>query len=78
MKKQNTEMNKVLAIPIFGLTPVAAEFTIETPNGTPETVSQWIHHHPNVLKIEKTASSKELGKYMLIIKCEEKKLSKTF
>jgi hypothetical protein len=65
-------MNEVSAIPIFGLTPEAAEFAIETPNGTPETVSRWIHHHPNVLKIEKTASSKELGKYMLIVEREEK------
>jgi hypothetical protein len=72
MIKQNTEMNEVSAIPIFGLTPEAAEFAIETPNRTPETVSRWIHHHPNVLKIEKTASLKELGKYMLIVEREEK------
>jgi hypothetical protein len=72
MKKQNTEMNDVSAIPIFGLTPAAAEFPIKTASGTKESVSRWIHLHPNVIKIEKTASSKELGNYMLIVKRDNK------
>jgi hypothetical protein len=72
MKKQNTEMNDVSAIPIFGLTPAAAEFSIKTAAGTDEPVSRWINQHPNVLQIEKTASSKELGKYMLIVERDSK------
>jgi hypothetical protein len=72
MKKQNTEMHDVSAIPIFGLTPAAAEFPVMTATGKPETVNRWIHNHPNVLKMEKTASSKDLGKYMLIVERDSK------
>jgi hypothetical protein len=72
MKKQNTEMHDVSAIPIFGLTPAAAEFPVMTATGTPETVNRWIQNHPNVLKMEKTASSKDLGKYMLIVERDSK------
>jgi hypothetical protein len=58
MKKQNTEMNDVSAMPVFGLTPAAAEFLIKSDSGTDDTVGRWILHHPNILKIVKTASSR--------------------
>jgi hypothetical protein len=44
MKKQNTEMKAVLAIPIFGMTLAAADFKILTADGhlRPPTVGSFI------------------------------------
>jgi hypothetical protein len=72
MKKQNTEMNAASAIPVFGLTPEAATYQIMTATGKSEEVGSWIYQHPNIMKIEKTASSKDLGKFMLIVERENK------
>jgi hypothetical protein len=72
MKKQNTAMHATSAIPIFGLYPAAAEFQVSTASGQLESVSKWIYHHPDIIKIEKTASSKDLGKFMLLVERENK------
>jgi hypothetical protein len=78
MKKKNTEMKAVSAIPIFGLTPAAADFTIMTAAGKPETVNSWIQHHPSIIKAEKTASSTALGKFILLVDRDEKEVVEDF
>jgi hypothetical protein len=78
MKKQNTEMKAVSAIPIFGLTPAAADFTIMTAAGKPETVNSWIRHNPSIIKAEKTASSTALGKFILLVDRDEKEAVEDF
>jgi hypothetical protein len=65
MKKQNTDMNSISAIPIFGLTTAAADYEVTGNSGTTKTVWEWIKNNNDIQKIEKTASSQELGKYML-------------
>jgi hypothetical protein len=65
MIRQNSEMNTISAIPIFGLTPAAADFEVTGNSGATKTTWEWIKHNDDVRKIEKTASSQELGKYML-------------
>jgi hypothetical protein len=72
MKKQNTDMNGISAIPIFGLTATAAEYEVADNSGAIATTWQWIRRHPGIRKIEKTASSQELGKYMLQVEREDK------
>jgi hypothetical protein len=78
MKRQNTEMKAVSAIPIFGMTPAAADFTIMNAEGQTETTNNWILHHPSILKVEKTASSTELGKFMLIVDRDDKEIVEDF
>jgi hypothetical protein len=65
MKKQNTDMNCISAIPIFGLTTAAADYEVTGNSGAKKTVWEWIKNNEDIRKIEKTASSQELGKYML-------------
>jgi hypothetical protein len=72
MRKQNTDMNSTSAIPIFGLTPTALDFEIKNASGQKFAVREWINQHPSINKVEKTASSKDLGKYMLLVDREEK------
>jgi hypothetical protein len=72
MKKQNTDMNSISAIPIFGLTTAAAEYEVTGNSGTTKTVWEWIKHNDGIRKIEKTASSQELGKYMLQVERDAK------
>jgi hypothetical protein len=67
MRKQNSEMSSSSVIPVFGLTESASNTIIEDQNGKQLTVSEAILAHPNIRKIEKTASSAELGKFLLII-----------
>lgn len=67
MKKQNAEMNAVSAIPIFGMTDEAMDTEITSNSGTKKTTYQWITGHDNVIKMERTASAKEVGKYILIV-----------
>jgi Tfp pilus assembly protein PilP len=72
MKKQNTDMNSISAIPIFGLTTAAADYEVTGNSGTTKTVWEWIKHNDGIRKIEKTASSQELGKYMLQVERDSK------
>jgi hypothetical protein len=67
MRKQNSDMSSSSVIPIFGLTEKASTTIIEDQNGKRLTVTEAILVHPNIRKIEKTASSNDLGKYLLII-----------
>jgi hypothetical protein len=67
MRKQNSDMSSSSVIPVFGLTENASNTIIEDQNGKQLTVSEAILAHPNIRKIEKTASSAELGKFLLII-----------
>jgi hypothetical protein len=60
-------MSSSSVIPIFGLTEQASATIIEDQNGKRLTVTEAILVHPNIRKIEKTASSNDLGKYLLII-----------
>jgi hypothetical protein len=72
MRKQNTEMNATSAIPLFGLSPKALEFEVTDDNGNTHTVQEWLFKHINVIGLETTASSKELGKYILAVDREQK------
>jgi hypothetical protein len=72
MKKQNTDMNAISAIPIFGLTSAAADYEVADNTGGKATTWKWIKSHPGIRKIKKTASSKALGKYMLQVEREDK------
>jgi hypothetical protein len=72
MRKQNTEMNATSAIPLFGLSPEALEFEVNDNNGNTHTVREWLFKHINVMGLETTASSKELGKYILVVDREQK------
>jgi hypothetical protein len=72
MKKQNTDMSYISAIPIFGLTPAASNFEVKDNSGAIATTWQWIQCHHGVRKIEKTASTNALGKYMLQVDRELK------
>jgi hypothetical protein len=65
MKKQNSDMHSTSAIPLFGLTEIAQQ-TIVKYDIHSGTLLQMIYDHPNVKTIEKTASSIELGKYMIL------------
>jgi DNA-directed RNA polymerase subunit F len=67
MRKQNSDMSSSSVIPVFGLTENASNTIVEDQNGKQLTVSEAILAHPNIRKIEKTASSAELGKFLLII-----------
>jgi hypothetical protein len=77
MRKQNTDMNFISAIPVFGLTAAAADYEVTGNSGETKTVWEWIKHNDDIRKIEKTASSQELGKYMLQVKRESKKKKNT-
>jgi hypothetical protein len=72
MKKQNTDMSFISAIPVFGLTPAASKYEVISKSGEKATTWQWMLHHHGIRKIEKTASSTELGKYMLQVDRENK------
>jgi hypothetical protein len=72
MRKQNTDMNLTSAIPIFGLTRDALDFEIKNSSGQPIAVRHWITQHPDINKVEKTASSKDLGKFMLLVERDSK------
>jgi hypothetical protein len=64
-------MNAISAIPVFGLTATAADYKVADNTGAQAMTWQWIKRH-NIRKIEKKASSQELGKYMLQVKREDK------
>jgi hypothetical protein len=65
MKKQNTALASVSIIPIFGYTSNAMNQMVKS--GSDElTLHTAIQSHPNILKIEQTASSAMLGKYLVI------------
>jgi hypothetical protein len=65
MKKQNSDMNSISAIPIFGLTPTAAIYEVTGNSGEKKSVWEWLEYNEDIRKVEKTASSQELGKFML-------------
>jgi hypothetical protein len=67
MRKQNSEMSSSSVIPVFGLTDNARYTMIADKNGKKLSVNAALLAHPNIRKIEKTASSAELGKYLLIV-----------
>jgi hypothetical protein len=66
MRGQNFAMNTTSAIPIFGYTETAQEIKIEH-KGMEQLLRSIIWDHPNILAIEPTASSKTLGKYMVLV-----------
>jgi hypothetical protein len=49
------------------MTQAVLEYKIIDKQGNKGTVSDWIYDHSNVLSMETTASSKDLGKYMLVV-----------
>lgn len=65
--EQNSEMSSCSVIPVFGLTKNARYMTVADQNGKELSVNAAILAHPNIWKIKKTASSAELGKYLLIV-----------
>jgi hypothetical protein len=72
MRKQNYAMNMTSAIPLFGYTEKVQELEIEH-NGMEQVLRSIIWDHPNIIAIEPTASSKNLGKYMVLVdrECKE-------
>jgi hypothetical protein len=78
MRKQNTEMNATSAIPLFGLSPEALEYEVTDNNGNSRSVREWLFNHINVMGLETTASSKELGKYILVADREQKEEVETY
>jgi hypothetical protein len=67
MQKQNSEMSSSSVIPVFGLTDTARYTTVADQNGKELSVNAALLAHPNIQKIKKTASSAEIGKYLLIV-----------
>jgi hypothetical protein len=65
MRKQNFALNATTAIPLFGYTQQAKEFKLDH-NGTQKSIQTLIRSHPNIFAIEPTASSANLGKYMVL------------
>jgi hypothetical protein len=78
MRKQNSDMNSVSAIPLFGITHEALDFTITDNSGQSNSVRNWIHEHPLIHSVERTALTKDLGKFMLVVDREEKEEIKEF
>jgi hypothetical protein len=67
MQKQNSDMLSCSVIPIFGYTENAAAAIVIDNDGKEMTLSTAIMSHPNIRRIEKTASSLEVGKYLVIV-----------
>jgi hypothetical protein len=65
MKKQNSDMHSISAIPIFGYTDTAQQFEVQY-DVYKGSLHRMLYEHHNIKKIEKTASSKELGKFMIL------------
>jgi hypothetical protein len=65
-------MNGVSAIPLFGITHEALDYEVTDNNGTKNSVRNWIHEHPSIQSVERTASTKELGKFMLLVDRDDK------
>jgi uncharacterized protein YacL (UPF0231 family) len=63
---------------VFGLTPTASNYEVTDTSGEKATTWQWIKCHHGVQKIEKTASSNALGKYMLQVNRELKEEVKDY
>jgi hypothetical protein len=72
MLKQNAEMKLVSSIPLFGLTDDAFKAIVADNKGNANTVQEWIYKNPHVIRLETTASSQDLGKYMLMVDREFK------
>jgi hypothetical protein len=72
MRKQNFAMNTTSAIPIFGYTNNAQEIEVEY-QGMEQRVGSIIWNHSNIMAIKPTASSSNLGKYMVLVdrECKE-------
>jgi hypothetical protein len=67
MRKQNAEMQSTSVIPIFGYTPEARETIVKNHLGGESTLHSLLRSHPNIQKIISTASSSEIGKYLVVI-----------
>jgi hypothetical protein len=48
MKKQNSDMNAISAIPIFGLTPTAATYEVTGNSGEKKSVWEWIAYNEDI------------------------------
>jgi hypothetical protein len=71
MRKQNFAMSVTSAIPIFGYTQQVRDFELEY-NGMEQSVQSIIWQHPNILAIEPTPSTSNLGKYIMLVDREGK------
>jgi hypothetical protein len=60
-------MKSVSAIPLFGLIDDAFNAIVADDKGNAKTVREWIYENPHVIRLETTASSRDLGKYMLMV-----------
>jgi hypothetical protein len=65
MKKQNSDMHSISAIPIFGYTDTAQQFEVQY-DVYKGSLHRMLYEHHNIKKIKKTALSKELGKFMIL------------
>jgi hypothetical protein len=65
-------MNLVSAIPLFGITHDVLDYLVTDNNGKSNLVRDWIHERPHIHSVERTASTKDLGKFMLVVDREEK------
>jgi hypothetical protein len=66
MRKQNAALQSTSVIPIFGFTEEARYQRVQF-NRVDTPLLSALMSHPNILKIEPTASSAEIGKYLIII-----------
>jgi hypothetical protein len=48
MKKQNSDMNSISAIPIFGLTPTAAIYEVTGNSGEKKSVWEWLEYNEDI------------------------------
>jgi hypothetical protein len=67
MRKQNADMQATSVLPIFGYTAEAMESKVKNHLGGETTLHAAIRSHPNIKKIIRTASSSDVGKYLLLI-----------
>jgi hypothetical protein len=58
-------MQATLVLPIFGYTPEAREYKAKNYYGAETTLHSAVRSHPNIRKIIPTASSVEIGKYLV-------------
>jgi hypothetical protein len=78
MRKQNSEMNSVSAIPVFGITSEILDTEVTDKFGKTKQTRRWIYENSNVITMENTASSRDLGKYMLVVHREYKEEAEDF
>jgi hypothetical protein len=71
MRQQNAEMKNTAAIPIFGYTPSVRQQQINI-DGEETTVELALAATNDIIKIKATPSTRNLHKYLVIVKTENR------